>query len=232
MIRRVWVGIGMLLSKMLVPIHAFHTDPLAAVTAREVGDVLTANQTETAVVTEAHALGAVFLAVGADDGALLAGAAILTHQHAFRAQIAAFAECFGTFQTVLSAALTKGHVPNIAFTAGAMEARGNGAIQTEILIGIDLGAVAANAAFHAEFSAAFTVALRAIGAVHPVVDGAFLTDGFSHLLGAVVTGRTAIHTLAAFIAPFAHIKIALVAVGAVITVIDGAFLTNNHAGFI
>ena len=45
------LGIAMLLGKMLVPIHIFYADPFAAVTSGEVGNVLTANEAEIAVVT-------------------------------------------------------------------------------------------------------------------------------------------------------------------------------------
>ena len=73
-----------------------------------------------------------------------------------------------------------------------MEAGCHGAIKAEILVGIDLGTVAANAAFDAELAATFTVALRAIRAVHPIVDGTFGADGYSCLLTAVQTDRRAI----------------------------------------
>ena len=41
----------MLIGQMLVPIRAFHADPFAAVTTRKIGNVLTANEAEIAVVT-------------------------------------------------------------------------------------------------------------------------------------------------------------------------------------
>ena len=111
---------GMHFRKMLVPIRTFHTYPFAAVTACEVCNVLTANKAVAAVVTDTNTFGAVFLTVGADFRTLLAGAAILTHQNTFRTQIAVFAECIGAFKTFFSAALAKGRILNIAFTAGAM----------------------------------------------------------------------------------------------------------------
>ena len=177
---------------MLVPIGAFHANPFAAVATGVVSNILTANQAEIAVVTEARALRAVFLAVGADVRAILAGTAILTNQNAIRTQITVLAERIGTFQTALSAAFAKRHVLNVAFTIGAMEAGGHGAIKAEILVGIDLGTVAANAAFDAELAATFTVTLRAIRAVHTIVDGTFGADGYSCLLTAVQTDRRAI----------------------------------------
>ena len=69
----------MLIGKMLIPIHIFYADPFATVTARKIGNVLTANQAKVAVVTQSYTFRAVFLAVGAYSGALLAGTAILTH---------------------------------------------------------------------------------------------------------------------------------------------------------
>ena len=133
---------------------------------------------------------------------------------------------------MFSTALAKGRILNIAFTAGAMKSCGNGAIQTEVLVGINLGTACANAAFCAELSATLTVTLRAIGAVHTVVYGTLHADDVAPLLTAVVTGRTTIYALSAFRAPFAHIKIALVAVGTVMTVINGTFLTNNFTYFL
>jgi hypothetical protein len=73
----------MLLGKMLVPIHIFYADPFAAVTSGEVGNVLTANEAEIAVVTKSCTFRAVFLTVRAYSGALLTGAAVLTHQNTF-----------------------------------------------------------------------------------------------------------------------------------------------------
>ena len=113
-----------------------------------------------------------------------------------------------------------------------MEAGGHGAVKAEILVGIDLGAVAANTTFYAELAATFTVALRTIRAVHTIVDGTFDTNDLSCLLTAIQAGWRTIFTLAAFLAPLAHIKIALVAVGTVMTVIDGAFLANNCTYFL
>ena len=133
---------------------------------------------------------------------------------------------------MFSTALAKGRILNIAFTAGAMKSCGNGAIQTEVLVGINLGTACANAAFCAELSATLTVTLRAIGAVHTVVYGTLHADDVAPLLTAVVTSRTTIYALSAFRAPFAHIKIALVAVGTVMTVINGTFLTNNCTYFL
>lgn len=133
---------------------------------------------------------------------------------------------------MFSTALAKGRILNIAFTAGAMKSCGNGAIQTEVLVGINLGTACANAAFCAELSATLTVTLRAIGAVHTVVYGTLHADDVAPLLTAVVTGRTTIYALSAFRAPSAHIKIALVAVGTVMTVINGTFLTNNCTYFL
>jgi hypothetical protein len=77
------LGIAMLLGKMLVPIHIFYADPFAAVTSGEVGNVLTANEAEIAVVTKSCTFRAVFLTVRAYSGALLTGAAVLTHQNTF-----------------------------------------------------------------------------------------------------------------------------------------------------
>ena len=133
---------------------------------------------------------------------------------------------------MFSTALAKGRILNIAFTAGAMKSCGNGAIQTEVLVGINLGTACANAAFCAELSTTLTVTLRAIGAVHTIVYGTLHADDVAPLLTAVVTGRTTIYALSAFRAPFAHIKIALVAVGTVMTVINGTFLTNNCTYFL
>ena len=133
---------------------------------------------------------------------------------------------------MFSTALAKGRILNIAFTAGAMKSCGNGAIQTEVLVGINLGTACANAAFCAELSATLTVALRAIGTVHTVIYGTLYADDVAPLLTAVVTGRTTIYALSAFRAPSAHIKIALVAVGTVMTVINGTFLTNNCTYFL
>ena len=156
----------------------------------------------------------------------------MTNQNAIGAQITILTERIGTFQTAFSATLTQRYIPNVAFTAGAMEAGGHGAVKAEILVGIDLDTVAANTTFYAELSATFTVALRTIRAVHTIVDGTFDTNYLSCLLTAVQTGRTTIVTLAAFLAPLAHIKIALVAVGTVMTVINGTFLTNNCTYFL
>ena len=88
-----------------------------------------------------------------------------------------------------------------ALIAANVEAGGNGAIQTEVLVGIDLGAACANTAFDTEFSAALTVTLRAIGTVHTVINGTLYADNVSCLLTAVQTGRNTIVTLAAFLAP-------------------------------
>ena len=225
------LGIRMLIGKMLVPIRAFYAHPFAAVATGVVSNILTANQAEIAVVTEAGALRAVFLAVGADVRAILAGTAVLANQNAIRTQITVLAERIGTFQAALSATLTQRYILNVAFTAGAMEAGGHGAVKAEILVGIDLGAVAANATFHAELAATFTVTLRAIRAVHTVVDGAFDTNDLSCLLTAVQTGRTTIGTLAAFLAPGPRFEITLIAVGAVMTVIDGTFLADHRTHF-
>ena len=109
-----------------------------------------------------------------------------------------------------------------------MEACGNGAIQTEVLVGIDLGTVSANTTFCAELSAALTVALRAIGAVHIIVDCTFDADYRTCLLTAVQTGLRAICALAAFLAPAANVKITLPAAGTVILVIGGTFPANNR----
>ena len=225
------VGIVMLISKMLVPIHVFHANPLAAVTSRKIRNILTANQAEVAVITDARTLGAVFLAVGADNRTILAGTAVLADQHTLRTQIAAFAERIRAFQTSFPTALAQRSILNVAFTTGAMEARGNGTIDAKLLGGIKIGTVTANAAFGAEFSTAFAVALRAIGAVHIIVDCTFDADYRTGLLTAVQTGRTAIHTLAAFFTPAANLKITLVAVGAVMAVTDGTFLTNHRTCF-
>ena len=73
----------MLLGKMLIPIGTFHANPFATVTARKIGNVLTANQAKVAVVTQSYTFRAVFLTVRAYSGALLTGAAILTHQNTF-----------------------------------------------------------------------------------------------------------------------------------------------------
>ena len=73
----------MLLGKMLIPVGTFHANPFATVTARKIGNVLTANQAKVAVVTKSCTFRAVFLTVRAYSGALLTGAAILTHQNTF-----------------------------------------------------------------------------------------------------------------------------------------------------
>ena len=127
---------------------------------------------------------------------------------------------------MFSTALAKGRILNIAFTAGAMKSCGNGAIQTEVLVGINLGTACANAAFCAELSATLTVTLRAIGAVHTVVYGTFDADDVAPLLTAVVTGRTTIYALSALLAPLLHNKIALVTVWAVGAFVRGAFFTK------
>ena len=225
------LGIRMLIGKMLVPIRVFHADPFAAIAAGIVGEILAANQAETTLITKACALRAVLLTVGADVRATLAGAAVLTNQNAIGTQITVFAECLGTFQTAFPAPLTKGYILDVTFTAGAMIAGGDGTIQAEILVGIDLGTVAANTTFRAELAATFTVALRAIRAVHTIVDGTFDTNDLSCLLTTVQTGRTTIVTLAAFLAPTRRFEITLIAVGAVMTVIDGAFLADHRTHF-
>ena len=73
----------MLLGKMLIPIGTFHANPFATVTARKIRNVLTANKAEAAVITQSYALRAIFLTVRAYSGALLTGAAVLTHQNTF-----------------------------------------------------------------------------------------------------------------------------------------------------
>lgn len=133
---------------------------------------------------------------------------------------------------MFSTALAKGRILNIAFTAGAMKSCGNGAIQTEVLVGINLGTACANAAFCAELSATLTVTLRAIGAVHTVVYGTLHADDVAPLLTAVVTGRTTIYALSAFRAPFAHIKIALVTTGTVGTFFNSTLQTHIVADFL
>ena len=155
----------------------------------------------------------------------------MTNQNAIGAQITILTERIGTFQTAFSATLAKRYILNVAFTAGAMEAGGHGAVKAEILVGIDLGAVAANATFRAELAATFTVALRTIRAMHTIVDGTFDTNDLSCLLTAVQTGRTTIVTLAAFLTPTRRFEITLIAVGAVMTVIDGAFLADHRTHF-
>lgn len=224
-------GIGMYLGKMLVPIRVFHTDPFAAIAAGIVGKVLTANQAETTLITKTCALRAVLLTVGTDVRAVLAGAAVLTNQNAIGTQIAVFTECLGTFQTTFPAPLAQGYILDVTFTAGAMETCGDGTIQAEILVGIDLGTVAANTTFCTELSAGFTVALRAIRAVHTIVDGALDTKDLSCLLTTVQTGRTTVVTLAAFLAPSRGLEITLVTVGAMMAIIDGTFLANHRTGF-
>jgi len=93
-------------------------------------------------------------------------------------------------------------------------------------LGIDLGAVSANATFQAELSATLTVTSRTIGAVHTVVYGTLHADDVAPLLTAVVTGRTTIYALSALLAPLLHNKIALVTVWAVGAFVRGAFFTK------
>ena len=97
----------MLFGKMLVPIRAFHTNPFAAITAGKISNVLTTSKAETALIADALALRAIFLAIRADGRTLLTRAAVPAYQNTIRTQIAVLAEGFGAFKTAFPAPLAK-----------------------------------------------------------------------------------------------------------------------------
>ena len=117
---------------MLCPVSAFNTDKICAVTALKACNIFTADETEFAVVAKALALRAVFLTVWAYYGTFLAGTATLTDKNTFRAQIAAFAECIGTFTAYFTAPLAKDSLITAFLTAGAMVAVRNGTFDTKL----------------------------------------------------------------------------------------------------
>lgn len=219
------IRFGMGFIEMHLPIVAFHTHPSGAIAACNGGKVCTANQTELAVVADALALRAVFLAVGADGCTFFAGAAALADLNAFRAQITAFAECVGTFITFFPTALTKDRLITALLTARAMIAVRDGTIDTHLVCGTNIGTGCANAAFRTELAAAVT--LRTLRAVQAGLNGTLLADDGAFFFTAVQAGRRTVLALAAFLAPASHIKITLLALGAMASSFGSALLTEN-----
>ena len=108
-----------------------------------------------------------------------------------------------------------------------MISRRNRALEAKLLG--DLGTVAASTAFGAELSVAITVALRAFGTMHVIVNRTLDADNFSRLRATVKARWRTIVTLAALLTPTGRVEITHVAARAVIAVIGSALLANDRA---
>ena len=150
--------------KMLVPIAAFNTNPFGTIAACKACNIGTANKAEFAIVADTLTFGAILLTIRANNSTFRARAAVLTDQNTLGAQIAAFAECVGTFTAPFPTALTKDRLIAALLTAGAMVAICNGAIQTKLVCCTNIGASRANTAFDAVFTAIVTA--RTLCTVH------------------------------------------------------------------
>ena len=213
---------GMLFLEVGSPAVVLDTDPIGAITALEVGIVLTADKTQVTVVANALAIGAVFLAVFADIGAIGASAATGTELYTIAAQIAVLTHIVCAFAAAFAAFLADVYLFTAGLAARAMVVLFDGAVDTQVVGRADVPAACADLAFLTLVSAVISVAFIAIRAVQTFTDGALHTDDIAHFRSAVVADFNTFLAELTFLTPVMDLKITATAVRTMSLILCGA----------
>ena len=208
-------GFCMTFIKMLFPFSTFHTYPFSVTVASvHTSDIFAANEAKTTVITDAFALGAVFLTVRADGSTFFTGTAVLTNLYTFAAQIAVFTKFTCTINTVLSAVFAERIGITARLTIRAVTAFLYGTVNAQLMGRANLGACGANTALRAELAATLNITIVAIGAMKAFPDSTFFADHFPQFFTARNTKFRTIITSTAFLTPAAGISVATATFGA------------------
>lgn len=167
------------------------------------------------------------LAILADFGTVGASTAIGAKLNALAAHIAVFAEFIHAGGASLTAVLAKDLLLAAGLTVGAMVACVDGTFHTQLVGGTNIHTAEADAALLAEIAVYLAVALRTIGAMHALVNGASLAEDGTRFRGAVFTNADAFRAQHTLFTPALDFKVTAAALGAVPLSLGGTVDTQN-----